>query len=97
MRVVSKAKPPAHLMGNDGKVYCLPVIVLYMSSGSDPEWSEWKDLFGGGFINWIVWFFGGKFTSDDFEEVRHIRYERDRICHKWRGKEYLYDECSISR
>lgn len=55
------------------------------------SWSEWRDLYGGGLRSWLRWFLReGLVEGETACDQLHRRWERVRLCHRYRGTRYCY-------
>lgn len=55
------------------------------------DWPEWRGLYGGGFGQWIRWFFTfGYVPIPDHAALAHERFIQDRTCHRFDGRSYCF-------
>lgn len=55
------------------------------------SWEEWRNLFGGGFRQWLRYFWTqGEVTREQHHEAKRRAWERDLVCHYWNGKSVHY-------
>lgn len=80
----------SHLETAQGDIACLPVLAIGLYSKLDVPLGWFLIFRGNSFLNLLRWFFGASVTNDEYAEYQHLTYERQGICHKWKGITYIY-------